>query len=287
MPTLAVTKVQGTGNDFVLLDNPRGSPHDYPALARLLCDRRFGIGADGLLVLLPPNGQADAALRIFNADGSEAEHCGNGVRCVARYLAQELGSTEAKAPGLQQAILVDTQAGIVSAELLPGDLVRVDMGRPRVAPRSLELQALGRAIEAHAVSLGNPHCVIFLEDDIAAIDLDALAGAVDRSGSFADGVNVEAVRMANGVAQMRVRERGVGETWACGTGACAVAAAAISTQRATSPVSVTQRGGTVTVAWAPPEGAAFLTGPAQIVFRTIVEVPGRLLAPDVRIATNT
>ncbi|HXM17608.1 MAG TPA: diaminopimelate epimerase [Candidatus Tumulicola sp.] len=280
MPTLAVTKVQGTGNDFVLLDNPRGASHDYPALARFLCDRRFGIGADGLLVLLPPNGEADITLRIFNADGSEAESCGNGVRCVARYLAQERGDNS-------RSLAMDTSAGLVRADLLPGDLVRVDMGRPKVEASASEVEALGRTLTCHAVSVGNPHCVIFVDEDVASIDLAALAQAVDRSGRFPDGVNVEAVRMASGVAQVRVRERGVGETWACGTGACAVAAAAIVTNRATSPVSVTQRGGTVTVAWPAPAGSALLTGPAQVVFRTIVEVPASLLAPDVRVATST
>jgi diaminopimelate epimerase len=280
MPTLAVTKVQGTGNDFVLIDNPRGAAHDYPALARFLCDRRFGVGADGLLVLLPPASEdADAALRIFNADGSEAESCGNGLRCVARYIAQERGEDEAT-------ITVSVAGGPACAVLLPGDLVRIEMGRPIVDDESFQVEALGRQWACRAVSVGNPHCVVLIEGDPSGVDLPAVAGAIEQTGRFPEGVNVEIARFENGVAQMRVRERGVGETWACGTGACAVAGVGIVTGKAASPVAVTQLGGSVTVAWTPPAGTASLTGPAQIVFRTIVEVPAGLLASDARVATS-
>jgi diaminopimelate epimerase len=269
MPLVTVTKAQGTGNDFVLLDNRARVPYRYPELARFLCDRRFGIGADGLLVIEPASdgARADVALRIFNADGSEAETCGNGLRCVARSCADRAH------PDRPQTLRVETPAGLSIVQTLgePGRPVRVEMGIPRVA------QLEGAAGKAARVDIGNPHAVHFVDDDVERIDLAQHAFAARMRGH--DALNVEVARVVGGEIAMRVHERGVGETWACGSGACAVAAAAISAGLARSPVRVRMRGGAVSVAWAGDGQPAFLTGPASIVFTTSLDLPDAMLEP--------
>jgi len=273
MPSITLTKCQGTGNDFLLFDNRTGDQLPYAVLARTACDRRFGVGADGLLVLLhaAPNTGADVALRIFNADGSEAETCGNGIRCVARYLAREDGA---------HLLAIHTLAGVVRAECVdqPG-MVRVDMGVPVLA-HPLESPFAFRGLEMHYadISMGNPHAVIFVEDDIDAYPLDEIADALSSAAGRNSGINVELARTSPGRIQMRVHERGVGETWACGSGACAAAVAAIATRRLTSPIEVATRGGSVHVAWGGPNTPALLTGPAEIVFDTVLELRDDVLA---------
>jgi diaminopimelate epimerase len=264
MPAIALTKCQGTGNDFVLLDDRADRGLQYPALARTLCDRRFGIGADGLLVLRRPKGEADLAMRIFNADGSEAEMCGNGVRCVSRYIARERGA--------EHRLEIETAAGIVRTEPA-GDAVRVDMGIPKLGqPLETAVDIEGRSLRLHRVSMGNPHAVIFADEPLETLALDALATALTSLDALGGGVNVELATLHGGRIHMRVHERGVGETQACGTGACAAAAVAIATGRARSPVSIVTRGGEVSVAWAGEGAPAMLTGSAQLIFDTLVDV---------------
>jgi diaminopimelate epimerase len=274
MPSIALTKCQGTGNDFVLLDNRGGATYQYAALARAACDRRFGIGADGLLVLLSaaPDTGADVAMRIFNADGSEAEMCGNGIRCVARYLARE--------DGRPSRLAVQTTAGVIRTELTgaPGT-VRVDMGVPVLAkPLEGSFEFRGLTFRFAHVSMGNPHAVIFVDDAPDAHPLDELAAAASDAAGEAGGINVELARVTDGRIEMRIHERGVGETWACGTGACAAAVAAIVTGRLASPIDVASRGGSVNVGWNGVGDRALLTGPAEIVFETTFDVAGDVLA---------
>lgn len=269
MVRLRVTKCQGTGNDFVLLDRTNGARLDYPQAAKSLCDRRFGVGADGLLVLAPATqADADVAMRIFNADGSEAEMCGNGVRCLARYVFE-------RHPGARRRLAVQTRAGAISTEVMdaPDFAVRVTMG----VPEDVFVHGIARIGDITAqiarVRIGTPHAVAFVDVAPHEVDLAAAAAVIESSSADPAGVNVEVARIQSGVIAMRVLERGVGETWACGTGACAVAAAAIAMGSARSPVRIAMRGGNVVVEWAGAGCQAYLTGSAQIVFDADVDVP--------------
>lgn len=255
---MRITKMHGARNDFIIVDaraQPLGDPSPF---ARWVCDRRAGVGADGLIVLEPSN-RADVRMRIVNADGSEAEMCGNGVRCAARWL------DEAGEPA---AIAFETDAGIVRTQVLerePEYLVRVAMGRPKIG-------AIANLIPpATFVDLGNPHVVIF-ETNFEAFDLETLARNVQADSAFPNGANVHMLAQIDR-RSIRVRhwERGVGLTQACGTGAVACAAAAIQRGDATSPVEVFVPGGRLVVEW-DGQGEAYLTGPAVRVFDTQVNV---------------
>jgi len=256
MPSASVTKMHGACNDFVVLDERLNSVPDLSRFAKQVCDRRAGIGADGLIAL-SASPVADIRMRIINADGSEAEMCGNGIRCAVRYL-HELGQGER--------FRVETLAGVVNAQVLekePQFLVRVEIGKPRV-------QITERENGAAFVDVGNPHEVYFvsaLED----FDLAAAAKAMPQ-------YNVHAATVVNrGCIQVRHYERGAGETFACGTGAVACAAVAIERGWCDSPVEVRVPGGVLSVEW---DGAnsAFLTGPAEHVFETTVSIGDALLA---------
>jgi diaminopimelate epimerase len=262
VPAISVTKCHGTGNDFILLDD-RAGPHEaYPALARTLCDRRTGIGADGLLVLQAARAGADLAMHIFNADGSEAEMCGNGIRCVARYVARETGR--------DGPLSVETLAGIVRTEPA-GDRVRVAMGTPALGePLHSDVDFDGRRLRFARVSMGNPHAVVLVTEPPERFDLERLAAAVARTAQARRGINVEIAAHNAHALRMRVYERGVGETLACGTGASAVAVAAIMEGRAKSPIEVEQRGGSVTIEWQGAGAPLYLTGPAELVFDTTI-----------------
>jgi diaminopimelate epimerase len=269
MARISITKCQGTGNDFVLLDRRSGSELPYSDIAQTLCDRHLGIGADGLLVLeQPSNIGADVAMHIFNADGSRAEMCGNGVRCVARYMHD-------RTPSAPRRLKVETAAGPVQTEIVSDSpfSVRVDMGVPGEIRESGNVRA-GSVYGARVdVSMGNPHCVIFVEVDLMPVDLGMAADAIAGDGTYSDGVNVEIARVfSGGPVAMRVYERGVGETQACGTGACAVAVGAIELGRAESPVRVTMLGGDVSVEWGGEGENAFLTGSAELVFDATIDV---------------
>jgi diaminopimelate epimerase len=272
MPAVTVTKCCGTGNDFVLLDARALGGLDYPALAKQLCPRRFSLGADGLLAIETASiPGCDARMRVFNADGSEAETCGNGIRCVAAFLHKSNQKTS---------FTIETAAGIMTADIVNDPnlrLVRVCMGVPAVTRSS---RALARATTPHAVSpgiqdvfevsMGNPHVVVFVSEALEAADLECIARSAHKSKG--EPANVELVCVADQEMTMRVHERGVGETWACGSGACAAAAAAIVSSRTTSPVRVRSKGGSVEVEWSGPGRPAYLTGDALLVYTTRVEV---------------
>jgi diaminopimelate epimerase len=270
VPRLPVTKCQGLGNDFLLLEGSSGDAPRYATIAKTLCDRHFGIGADGLIVMSPSNaGGADLEMRIFNADGSEGEMCGNGARCVARFRFE-------RAPGSPRSLALATKAGVVRTDIVSAGAsfsVRVTLGAPEsVLPLSGPQVICGQPVFGVDVSIGNPHRVLFFDLDPAAVDLDAIASEIAAGNGPGDGVNVEVARLVDGAIDMRVHERGVGETLACGTGACAAAIAAIAIGKAASPVRVSMRGGDVVVEWSGPKSVVSLTGAAELVFDTEIDV---------------
>lgn len=247
MSAVAVTKMHGTFNDFIVLDQRPPTVADLHAFAKNACDRRGGIGADGLIVLLPSD-CADVRMRIINADGSEAEMCGNGARCAARFLSDRGEGTHFR---------FETLAGIIVADVLEAQRIRLNMGVPRFEQRTLPYP------DADFVSMGNPHVVIFARS-LGEIDIEAL-------GTSNPDVNVH-VAVVDDAHRMRVRhyERGAGVTYSCGTGAVSCAAAAIRRGRAQSPVDVNVPGGHVLVEW-DGEHEAYLTGPAVRVFEASVD----------------
>lgn len=273
MKKIPFTKMHGTGNDFVVLDGFRSSVRVTPSLARRLCDRRFGVGADQVLVLAPSR-VADLKMLIYNADGSQVEMCGNGIRCVARY-AVETGRVKKKA------MTVETLAGVRSA-ILDRSGVRVDMGAPILEARRIPTTGAGRVIqkpfvvrpgagpkpvrlELTAVSMGNPHAVIFV-DDLDRVPLEEWGRSLERHPFFPKRTNVEFVQEINpDRARVRVWERGSGATLACGTGACAVGVAGVLTGRFHRKVVLSLPGGDLGVEWAP-DNRVYLTGPAAFVY---------------------
>jgi len=278
MATLAFAKLHGTANDFVYVDARRGLPVDPAALAPSLCDRHRGIGADGLILLLDSE-QADCRMRIFNADGSVAEMCGNGIRGFAKFvLDRELVT---RVP-----LRVETDAGVklVEPEVEGGRVVRVavDMGVPVWDGRAIPVDADGEvierplAIDGHeyrvtCVSMGNPHCVVFL-DEVASLPLATLGPRFERHPFFPRRVNTEFIRVAGPAAlEMRVWERGAGETLACGTGACAAAVAAARTGRTGRHVRVALPGGVLDIDWQADDHVR-MTGDAVEVFDGFIEV---------------
>jgi diaminopimelate epimerase len=250
-------KANACGNDFLLIDGMH-APADLPAFSKRICDRRTGVGADGVEWLFPdPQNQADVRARLFNADGSEAEISGNGTRCVAAHWIAEHGGEQA---------MVRTGAGIKRCRLTSRSGQRftfeTDMGEPQVGePLSIKV-AFGE-VKGIPVSMGNPHFVVFVEQFTPG--WQAEAAEIGRHHDFKYSINVEFVRLKNEyVVEARFFERGVGETQSSGTGSCASAVAAISAGKCKSPVEVITPGGVQTVRW---EGSVLLRGDAQLVYR--------------------
>lgn len=254
-----VTKMHGTLNDFLVIDERGQRTGDFSEFARRFCDRRAGIGADGLLVI-ESSTVADVKMRIVNADGSEAETCGNGLRCVARYLNEGREG---------DSFTIETLAGISEARILalePEYRVCVTMGVPVLEDRPLPFA------NAVFVLLGNPHVVIFA-DVLEAVDLETAATQLATWPGFERGSNVHVAALRDrGALTVRHWERGVGFTQACGSGAVACAVAARSRGLVAMPVEVYVPGGRLRVEW-DGRGAAFLSGPAERVFDTRVEAP--------------
>jgi diaminopimelate epimerase len=275
---LTFAKYQGTGNDFVVVDGLDGLPViDWPAVTSFLCDRHYGIGADG--VLLVTRGEAAPfAMRVLNADGSEPEMCGNGIRCVARYL-YDRGLVAAGA------FDVETGAGVIRPEVLPDLQVRVDMGVPRLTRAEIPMSgpAGERVIEeplgagfgtvlVTAVSMGNPHAIVFVPD-VDAIPLADWGPRIERHEDFPDRTNVEFVQvMGRSHANMRVWERGSGATLACGTGACATLVAGVLAGRMDREATIHLPGGPLAIRW-DADDHVWLTGPADPVFTGEVALP--------------
>jgi diaminopimelate epimerase len=259
--------MQGIGNDFILIDDlGKNVPSPLtPAVAKRLCDRRFGIGADQILWLRRPEGpQADARMEILNADGSTAEMCGNGIRAVGLYLFRE-GPRRGKAE-----YAIETLGGMKRVEV-HGDQVTVDMGAPglgeNLSGNGEELEIAGEGLRFFEVSMGNPHAVFFVED-VASIPLEKLGPLVEKHPRFPNRTNVEFVEILNAnEIRVRVWERGAGVTLACGTGACASAVAALAKTQVSGKVAVHLPGGTLKISWAGAGKPVMMEGPAEEVFR--------------------
>jgi diaminopimelate epimerase len=249
------TKMHGVGNDFIILDPGETSGRDLPDLARRVCDRHFGVGADGILIPAPSD-IADLKMVYLNSDGSPSEMCGNGIRCLARY-AQDRGLIE------NDALTVETGAGVKKIVLLGDGFSRVNMGPPAFAPE-VEL----RGFRFMRVSMGNPHAVAFLEgeEEVGALDLREVGPTVENDPLFPERTNAEFVHVrGTHEVRMRIWERGAGETLASGSGSCAAAVAAVRRGLAQSPVRVALDGGSVEIAWAGEGEPAYMTGPAEYV----------------------
>lgn len=271
------TKMHGLGNDFVVidaLDTPVSLTHDQ---IRFLADRHFGIGCDQLLMIEPPaTQQVDVTYRIFNADGGEVEQCGNGARCVAAYLRHSRAFKT-------EAIRAQTAKGVITLRCEDDGQVTVNMGAPRFAPADLPLDQPEQAViytvlmddqEVHfgAVSMGNPHAVIQV-DSVDTAPVTALGERLESHPIFPERVNVGFMqRVTRNHIRLRVFERGVGETLACGTGACAAAVSGIQQDLLTSPVKVDLPGGSLIIDWTGGASPVLMTGPAQRVFEGEIDL---------------
>ena len=289
MRKIAFTKMEGCGNDYVYLDGVsedlRLAEGDIPVLARAVSDRHYGVGSDGLVLILPPTSpdSADLRMRMFNADGSEAEMCGNASRCVGRF-AWEHALTD------RPVIRLETLAGIKLLQRVDDaggcpSRVCVDMGTPELARQRIPvrpdtvsdpespcigqpIRVLDREWVVTCVSMGNPHAIIYV-DDVNSLDLEKIGPSFENHVCFPDRVNTEFVQVIDRhTVKMRVWERGSGETLACGTGACAVTVASILNDKVdgSKPVTVQLLGGDLNISWERDENLVYMTGPATTVF---------------------
>jgi diaminopimelate epimerase len=273
---LSFTKMQGVGNDFIVFDAPADARLPDAATFRRLADRRTGIGFDQALVLQPPRQPGtDVFYRIFNADGSEVEQCGNGARCIARLVSNRRAS--------RAGLRMDSLGGLVNARIRDDGLVSVDMGVPNFDPASLPfiadceadlyaIDVLGQRFEIGAVSMGNPHAVLRVPS-VASAPVDSVGPAMENHPRFPKRANIGFMEVVDGGhIRLRVFERGVGETLACGTGACGAVAVGRRLGLLGPEVQVDLPGGRLTVEWAGAGQPLWLTGPAETVFEGKVEV---------------
>lgn len=268
------TKMHGAGNDYIYVDCFRETTPDNPAeTARQMADRHFGIGGDGL-VLICPSEVADARMRMFNSDGSESEMCGNAIRCVAKYVYEHDHARK-------DTLRIETGAGVLTLELMiegdSVDRVKVDMGEPILAPENIPttwtggeiidqpLYMDGREFRVTCVSMGNPHCVTYVDELTDELVL-GFGPKIEHDPHFPNRVNAEFVEvLAPGEIRMRVWERGTGETLACGTGASAVCVAGVLSGRTEREITAHLRGGDLLLQWAE-NNHLYMTGPAVEVF---------------------
>ncbi|MFO1264629.1 MAG: diaminopimelate epimerase [Rhodoferax sp.] len=286
------TKMQGAGNDFVVLDETQGRLGLTPAHYRFLGDRHFGVGADQILTVRPsPAPGIDFEYVIHNADGAEVEQCGNGARCFARFVRDQGLSTK-------DVIRVQTQKGVIEPRLMPDGRVTVDMGAPVFALDRIPFDATGMTLVSQGqwgnwplvvmpsaqdavlhiatLSMGNPHAVLQVPN-VDSAPVAKIGPLVQRNPRFPQGVNVGFLQVLDrNQVRLRVYERGVGETLACGTGACAAVVAGIRLGLLDSPVRVQTRGGELSIAWAGGDAPVYMTGPATTVFRGEIELPEQL-----------
>lgn len=275
------TKMQGIGNDYVYVNCFQEKVENPGELAVRVSDRHFGIGSDGL-ILIKPSEEADFRMEMYNADGSEGAMCGNGIRCVAKYV-YDYGLTD------QTSLSVETKSGIKYLDLTIEDgkvcQVRVNMGAPELEPRKIPvvsdkervidqpIEVQGRIYHMTCVSMGNPHAVVYL-DDVKYLKIEEIGPEFESHSCFPDRVNTEFVRVVDEhTVEMRVWERGSGETLACGTGACAVAVASILNGYVNGEVTVKLLGGDLKIFWDEKENLVYMTGPATVVFDG--EIPER------------
>ena len=283
------TKMHGIGNDYVYVNGFAEAVADPVATAKVVSDRHMGIGSDGLILIVPPEPgtPADVRMRMFNADGSEAEMCGNGIRCVAKY-AHDHGLSPANP------LRVQTGRGVLTLDLqLAGDKVdrvTVNMGEPILDLADVPVDVTqvtrtgrdheykielgdGESLDATFVSVGNPHAVVFVPG-VRRVDLDAVGPVVEHHAAFPRRINVHFVQVIS-PAEVVVRtwERGSGVTLACGTGACAVAVAGVLTGRTSRSVLAHLPGGDLSLEWREADDCVYMTGPATEVFRGEIDLP--------------
>lgn len=271
-----ITKIHGLGNDYIYIEALEQTIDDPAELSRRMSHRRFGVGADGI-ILVQPSAIADFRMRIYNADGSEAEMCGNGLRGFGKYVF-ERGLTS------KERMAIETGAGVLEVQVLPAEgrveRARINLGAPRLDREEIPmdgppgrvlneaLRVNGTTVEVTAVSMGNPHCVIFV-DDVETAPVTKLGPQIETHPTFPRRTNVEFVQVVGpGEVRQRTWERGSGETWACGTGAAAVTVAGALTDRTQRTLVVHLTGGDLDVEWAE-AGDVIQTGPTVEVFRGV------------------
>ena len=274
------TKMHGLGNDYVYVNCFEEKIDNPPAVARFVSDRHFGIGSDGL-IMINPSKTADFEMEMYNADGSRGEMCGNGIRCVAKYV-YDYGLTD------KTQISVETLGGIKYLDLTVEDgkvsLVKVDMGKPELEADLIPIisereQVIDEPIEVDGkeyhmtgVSMGNPHAVIYV-DDVKGLDLEKIGSKFENHERFPKRINTEFVHCIDRqTVEMRVWERGSGETLACGTGACAVAVSSILNNLTDTQVTVKLLGGDLQIEWDREKDRVFMTGPAKVVFDGVIDI---------------
>lgn len=274
------TKMHGLGNDYVYVNCFEEKIDNPPAVARFVSDRHFGIGSDGL-IMINPSKTADFEMEMYNADGSRGEMCGNGIRCVAKYV-YDYGLTD------KTQISVETLGGIKYLDLTVEDgkvsLVKVDMGKPELEADLIPIisereQVIDEPIEVDGkeyhmtgVSMGNPHAVIYV-DDVKELDLEKIGPKFENHERFPKRINTEFVHCIDRqTVEMRVWERGSGETLACGTGACAVAVSSILNNLTDTQVTVKLLGGDLQIEWDREKDRVFMTGPATVVFDGVIDI---------------
>ena len=274
------TKMHGLGNDYVYVNCFEEKIDNPPAVARFVSDRHFGIGSDGL-IMINPSKTADFEMEMYNADGSRGEMCGNGIRCVAKYV-YDYGLTD------KTQISVETLGGIKYLDLTVEDgkvsLVKVDMGKPKLEADLIPIisereQVIDEPIEVDGkeyhmtgVSMGNPHAVIYV-DDVKGLDLEKIGPKFENHERFPKRINTEFVHCIDRqTVEMRVWERGSGETLACGTGACAVAVSSILNNLTDTQVTVKLLGGDLQIEWDQKKNHVFMTGPAKVVFDGVIDI---------------
>ncbi|MEQ8537064.1 MAG: diaminopimelate epimerase [Coleofasciculus sp. D1-CHI-01] len=274
------TKYHGLGNDFILIDN-RSKPDPLITSEQAVqwCDRNFGIGADGVIFALPGQEGTDYSMRIFNADGSEPEMCGNGIRCLAQFLADLQGVTDSRE------YQIHTLAGVITPKLEGDGKVRVNMGMPQLLTSQIPttliqgeqkvinvpLEVGGKSWQVTCVSMGNPHCITFVED-VSAIPLELIGPQFEHHSAFPKRTNTEFIQVVRpDYIKMRVWERGAGATLACGTGACASVVAGVLTGKCDRTCTVELPGGCLEIEWSEVDQRIYMTGPAQRVFTGTME----------------
>ena len=274
--SIEFVKYQGLGNDFILVDNRSSSELIVsPKQAIKLCDRHFGIGADGVIFALPGLEGTDYTMRIINSDGSEPEMCGNGIRCLAGFIADLEGNGDKEVQ-----YRIHTLAGVISPQIMGDGQVKVDMGLPKLLAKEIpttlsspeqkvinqSLEVAGKNWLVTCVSMGNPHCITFVED-VAAIDLALIGTQFEHHSAFPQKTNTEFIQVVRrDRLKMRVWERGAGITLACGTGACAALVAGVLTVKCDRKATVELPGGDLLIEWSEPDQRLYMTGAQERVF---------------------
>ncbi len=268
------TKMHGLGNDYIYINCLEENIEDSSKAAKILSNRHFGVGSDGL-VLIMPSKKADFRMRMYNPDGSEAEMCGNAIRCVGKYV-YDRGMTK------NTVIRIETLAGIKTLDMTVKnkrvELVRVDMGEPVLNPKEIPvisekdifmsepIKLKGKTYNATCVSMGNPHAVIYV-DDVSSFPVESVGHEIEIHRLFPKKINVEFVEVIdNDILKMRVWERGTGETLACGTGACAALVASVMNRVSSRNVELRLLGGNLNIEWSEKDNHVYMTGPAVEVF---------------------